>query len=71
VVKHVRGGLVIQHRKYIGEIRFTRTAGPLIAALKCQNRSREWQLLGAFVGRLAYHFKNEIAAMNIQFEPEV
>ena len=30
------------------------------------SRSKEWQLLEAFVGRLAYHFKNDIASINIQ-----
>lgn len=69
-VVQVKGGFKIKHKKHIGEIRFTKTSGPLLVSLVCKNRSKEWQLLEAFVGRLAYHFKNDIAAINIQLEPE-
>lgn len=70
-VAQVKGGLRIKHKKHLGEIRIARTRVPLVATLVCKNRSKEWQLLEAFVGRLSYHFKNEIAAINIQMEPEV
>jgi hypothetical protein len=69
-VARVKGGLRIRHKKHLGEVRFSRTPGPLLATLVCKNRSKEWQLLEAFVGRLSYHFKNDIAAINIQFEPQ-
>jgi hypothetical protein len=69
-IARVKGGLVIKHKKHIGEISLDQTSGPLLATLKCKNRTKEWQLLEAFVGRLAYHFKNDISAVNIQFEPE-
>ena len=67
-VAQVKGGFKIKHKKHLGEIRFTKTPGPLLASLVCKNRSKEWQLLEAFVGRLAYHFKNDIASINIQLE---
>ena len=66
----VKGGLKITHKKHLGGISLTRKKGLLIATLACNNRAREWQLLEAFVGRLAYHFSNEIAAINIQFDPK-
>jgi len=69
-VAQVKGGFKIRHKKHMGEIRFTRTTGPLLAQIVCKNRSKEWQILEAFVGRLAYHFKNDIAAINIQLEIE-
>ena len=69
-IARVTGGLVIKHKKHIGEIGLEQTSGPLLATLKCKNRAKEWQLLEAFVGRLAYHFKNEVSALNIQFETE-
>jgi hypothetical protein len=65
----VKGGLKITHKKHIGSVNLTRTSGPLIALVKCNNRDKEWQLLEAFIGRLAYHFKSDIAAINIQFAP--
>ena len=69
-ISQVKGGLKIRHKKHLGEVRFVNTKGPLLATLVCKNRSKEWQLLEAFVGRLVYHFKNEIAAINIQPEPD-
>jgi hypothetical protein len=69
-VTQVKGGLRIKHKKHIGEIRFTKTPGPLLAHLVCKNRSKEWQLLEAFVGRLTYHFKNQIASISIQLEAD-
>lgn len=67
-VSQVRGGLRIKHKKHLGEIRFTKSKGPCIATVICKNSSKEWQVLEAFVGRMAYHFRNEIAAINLQME---
>jgi hypothetical protein len=66
----VQGGLKITHKRHLGAISLRRTKGPLLAIVQCHNRSKEWQLLEAFIGRLAYHFTNEIAAVNIQFDPK-
>jgi hypothetical protein len=65
----VHGGLKITHKSYTGSISIKRTKGPLLATVRCHNRTKEWQLLQTFVGRLAYHFAAEIAAINIQFDP--
>ena len=64
----VKGGFKIVHKKYQGTIKFTTTKGPLIAELSSKRSENEWQLLEAFVGRLAYHFQAQIAAVNIQFQ---
>jgi hypothetical protein len=69
-ILQIKGGLKIGHKKHLGEIRLTRTLGPVLATLVCKNRAKEWQLLEAFVGRLAYHFKDQIASINIQLEPD-
>lgn len=53
----LKGGSRIKHKNDIGEIRFNKTVGLLLATLVCKNRSKEWKLLEAFGGRLAYHFK--------------
>jgi hypothetical protein len=66
----VHGGLKIKHKTYLGVISIKGTKGPLLATVRCHDRSKEWQLLEAFVGRLAYHFSNEIAGINIQFQPK-
>ena len=67
-ITQVKGGLRIQHAKYPGSINFTQKNNVLLATLKCQNTSREWQLLEALVGRLAYHFRDDMSAVNIQFD---
>ncbi len=64
----VKGGVRITHKKHPGNISLTRTKGPLLATISCTNPAKEWQLLETFVGRLAYHFAANIAAINIQFE---
>lgn len=69
-VAQVKGGLRLQHPKFKGELRLTRTRGPLLVTLISKNRSKEFQLLETFIGRLTYHFKNEIASINIQLEPD-
>jgi hypothetical protein len=72
-IARVVGGLRIRHKRHLGELHFSKTRGPrgpLLVTLVCYNRAKEWQLLEAFIGRLAYHFKTEITAVNIQFEPD-
>jgi hypothetical protein len=71
-ISGVAGGVRIRHKKHLGELHLTkaRGRGPLGVTLVCYNRRKEWQLLEAFIGRLAYHFKSQIAAVNIQFEPD-
>ena len=70
VTRRVKGGVTIAHKKFLGRITLERTRGPLVATVVCNNREREWQILEAFIGRLAYHFKNEISAINIQMDSE-
>lgn len=65
----VVGGLRISHKKHPGFINIEKSKGPLLATITCNNPEKEWQLLEAFVGRIAYHFSNEVAAINVQFEP--
>ncbi len=67
-VAQVKGGLKIQHYKYLGSIKFSQKKNILFATLKCNNKQREWQLLESFIGRLTYHFKDKMTAINIQFE---
>lgn len=66
----VVGGLRITHKKHPGAINLSKTKGIVLATLSCTNPAREWQLLEAFVGRLAYHFPDQVAAINIQFASE-
>ncbi len=68
-IARIRGGLRIQHKKFQGEIRFEPTDGPLLVTVRCRDRTKEWQLLSAFLGRVADHFKDEVIAINMQFEP--
>lgn len=70
-VKRVKGGLRIIHKRYQGQILLTKTRGPILATVIVKNRDKEWQIFEAFLGRLAYHFKNEILGINIQFEPDI
>jgi len=41
----------------------------LVGSITCRNREREWQLLEAQIGRLGYHFRPELAGINIQLGP--
>ena len=66
-VNKVVGGLRIMHKKHPGAINLSKSKGPLLATISCTNPTKEWQLLEAFVGRLAYHFTDQVAAINIQF----
>ncbi len=68
-VTQVRGGVRLQHKRYPGELRLEQTPGPLLVTVRCRPPSKEWQLLSAFIGRLADHFKDEISSINIQLEP--
>ena len=67
-IKQVQGGLQIQHKKFLGSISINQIENVLVAILKCKNKTKEWQLLESFIGRLAYHFQENIASINIQFE---
>jgi hypothetical protein len=67
-VVQVKGGLRVQHAKHMGSIKFIQKKNILFATLLCNNKSKEWQILEAFIGRLTYHFKERIAGINIQFE---
>jgi hypothetical protein len=64
----VVGGLKITHKKHLGVISISKSKGPLIVTISCKNREKEWQLLEAFIGRIAYHFAKEVAGINIQFK---
>ena len=64
----VVGGLKITHKKHPGLIRIEKSKRIELAMVSCTNPSKEWQLLEAFVGRIAYHFHKEVAAINIQFD---
>lgn len=66
----VKGGVKITHKKHPGTIKLKPSDGLLLATIICKNRSKEFQLLETFVGRLAYHFAAEISAVNIQLPQE-
>ena len=67
-IKKIQGGLQIQHRKFLGSVSIKQIENVLVAILKCRNKTKEWQLLETFIGRLAYHFQERIASINIQFD---
>lgn len=67
-VAGVKGGLRLRHKMFKGELKFSQTRGPLLVSLATKNRAKEFQLLETLVGRLVYHFKNEISSINIQLE---
>ena len=66
-VVQVKGGLKIQHAKHPGSIKLAQKKNILFATLTCSNKSKEWQILESLIGRLTYHFKDSIVAINIQF----
>lgn len=69
-IDRIRGGLRIRHKKFKGDVQFTRTSGPLLVTVRSPNADSEWQLLTAFIGRLVYHFADAINGINIQIAAE-
>lgn len=65
-VVQVKGGLKIQHTKHLGSIKLAQERNILSAKVTCHNKSKEWQIFESFIGRLTYHFKDDIVAINIQ-----
>jgi hypothetical protein len=64
-IDRIRGGLVLRHKKFRGDVRFLKTPGPLMITVRGPD---EWQLLDAFIGRLVYHFADTIRGINIQLD---
>ena len=64
----VKGGLVIRRTEGGGRIWLDRAPGLLVATLRRKDRSKEAELLQAFVGMLAGRFRSSIAAINLQFQ---
>ena len=67
-IDRVRGGVRLRHRKFKGDVRFLKTAGPLMITVRSPDPAGEWQLLDAFIGRIVYHFADSIRAINIQLD---
>lgn len=67
-IDRVRGGVRLRHRKFRGDVRFLKTAGPLMITVRSPEPAGEWQLLDAFIGRIVYHFADSIRAINIQLD---
>jgi hypothetical protein len=68
-VDRVKGGLRLKHQKHPGRVQIESSKGPLLCTVLCKASDQEWQLLDAFVGRLVYHFRADIAGINIQLNP--
>ena len=61
-------GRKISHVKYPGWINWSHTEGTLTCEVLSPRRpNEEWQLMHAFLGRLAARFAPDIIAINIQF----
>ena len=71
-IAKVKRGVKITHtaQDHPGAINFIQMVGLLLADVGCKNPAKEWQLLEAFVGQLAQHFSDQIAAINMQFDPK-
>jgi hypothetical protein len=64
-VVQVKGGIKVKQAKYLGSLKFAQKKHILFGTLQCNNQAKEWQLLEAFIGRLTYHFKDYITAINL------
>lgn len=64
-VARVKGGLRVKHKRYQGRVELVQIKGILVATLVCRDPADDWQLFQAFVGRLIYHFRDSIAAINV------
>jgi hypothetical protein len=65
-------GRKISHVKHPGWINWSRSSGVITCELLSPRKPEsEWQLLHAFLGRLAARFAASIVAINIQFSEPV
>lgn len=71
-IEGLRGGLRLRHKRFAGEVRFRRDGrgGPELVSVRSRRPNEEWQLLSAFIGRLSDRFRDRIAGINIQLEPD-
>jgi hypothetical protein len=65
-------GRKISHVKYPGWVNWSNSEGVISCeVLSPRKPDNEWQLMHAFLGRLAARFAPSIAAINIQFPAEI
>ena len=65
-------GRKVSHVKYPGWINWSNSEGVITCeVLSPRKPNNEWQLMHAFLGRLAARFASSIAAINIQFPVEI
>jgi hypothetical protein len=67
-IERIRGGLRLRHKRFRGEVRFHPTDGPLLVTVRSPKSNNEWQLLSAFIGRLADRFRDQVSSVSIQFQ---
>lgn len=57
-----------KHKAYPGQVALSRSPSQSIAArIRTANRSREWQMLSAFLGFVDRHFGDNIASITILY----
>ena len=61
-------GRKITHVRYPGWMKWTQAHGVILCEIRSPKKpGEEWQLLSAFVGRLAHRFADQVQSIQIQF----
>ncbi len=57
-----------KHKAYPGRVQLKRTASALVTAqIRTSDRTREWQMLSAFLGFVDRHFGDRISTITIRY----
>ena len=60
-------GRKVTHLRYPGQMRWADAKGTIIATMRGARGESPWQLLGAFLGRLAHKYSGDVESIRIEF----
>ena len=65
-------GRTVQHIRYPGRLKWSPGEGRIVGVLQSPGKTgNEWQLLSAFVGRLAHRYNDRIESIRVEFPEAV
>lgn len=62
-------GRKVTHLRYPGQMRWADAKGTIIATMRGARGESPWQLLGAFLGRIAHKYSAQVESIRIEFGP--
>lgn len=62
-------GRAVTHLRYPGRMRWSEKDGTILATLSGPKGEAPWQLLGAFLGRIAHRYSAQVESIRMDFGP--